>query len=308
MSYGTSWCESWIQVGPANSLGSSSFAVQALGDLILIGKTPAPRSAKLRYARSAAPHSDLRHHRSRPGQLPLAAHVALGDRARAVRRHARRTPSAQLASDSRAILAAGGLFIKVGQLISILSNFLPPEFRKELQGLQDRLPQRPFGEIVVRLTAEFGKGPDELFDTFDRSPIATASLAQVHAATLGDGRRSPSKRSMRTSRRIARGDLEIIRRLLKLIQFFTGVRGIESYHPEISQMIAEELDFTKEASNIEQVARNFAGDTTVRSRPSCPTLVAARVDDGIHRGHEDHGLCRARRSRPRPPGASPSES
>jgi predicted unusual protein kinase regulating ubiquinone biosynthesis (AarF/ABC1/UbiB family) len=49
----------------------------------------------------------------------------------------------------RAILAAGGLFIKVGQLISILSNFLPAEFRKELQGLQDRLPPRPFGEIVL---------------------------------------------------------------------------------------------------------------------------------------------------------------
>ena len=164
----------------------------------------------------------------------------------------------------RAILSAGGLFIKVGQLISILSNFLPAEFRKELQGLQDRLPQRPFGEIVARLTAEFGRGPDELFDTFDRSPIATASLAQVHAATLGDGRRLAVKAQHADIERIARGDLEIIRRLLKLVQFFTGVRGIESYHPEISQMIAEELDFTKEASNIERVTRNFAGDTTVR--------------------------------------------
>src|SRR6185503_20074511 len=47
-----------------------------------------------------------------------------------------------------AIVSAGGLFIKVGQLISILSNFLPLEFRKELQGLQDKLPARPFGEVV----------------------------------------------------------------------------------------------------------------------------------------------------------------
>ena len=153
------------------------------------------------------------------------------------RRNARRIHSA--------ILGAGGLFIKVGQLISILSNFLPLEFRRELQGLQDRLPPRPYDEIVARLRAEFGRGPDELFATFDRHPIATASLAQVHGATLDDGRRLAVKAQHADIERIARGDLEIIRRLLKLIQFFTGVRGIESYHPEISQMIAEELDFTK---------------------------------------------------------------
>jgi len=180
------------------------------------------------------------------------------------RRNARRIHSA--------ILGAGGLFIKVGQLISILSNFLPPEFRRELQGLQDRLPPRPYDEIVARLRAEFGRGPEELFATFDRHPIATASLAQVHGATLDDGRCLAVKAQHADIERIARGDLEIIRRLLKLIQFFTGVRGIESYHPEISQMIAEELDFTKEARNIEVVARNFAGDATVR----LPTVVPER--------------------------------
>jgi predicted unusual protein kinase regulating ubiquinone biosynthesis (AarF/ABC1/UbiB family) len=171
-----------------------------------------------------------------------------------------------------AILDAGGLFIKVGQLISILSNFLPMEFRRELQGLQDRLPSRPFDEIAARLRAEFGRGPDELFQTFDHIPLATASLAQVHAATLSDGRRLAVKAQHTDIEDIARGDLEIIRRLLGLIQFFTRVRGIESYHPEISQMIAEELDFTKEASNIEQVTRNFSGNPSVR----CPIVVPER--------------------------------
>jgi predicted unusual protein kinase regulating ubiquinone biosynthesis (AarF/ABC1/UbiB family) len=176
-----------------------------------------------------------------------------------------------------AILAAGGLFIKVGQLISILSNFLPAEFRKELQGLQDRLPSRPFDEIVARLNTEFGRGPDELFQTFDRAPIATASLAQVHAATLSDGRRLAVKAQHADIERIARGDLEIIRRLLKLIQYFTGVRGIESYHPEISQMIAEELDFANEAKNIELVSRNFTGDATVRFPTVVPERSSRRV-------------------------------
>ncbi len=176
-----------------------------------------------------------------------------------------------------AILTAGGLFIKVGQLISILSNFLPAEFRQELSGLQDRLPPRPFDQIAARLRAEFGEGPDTLFQSFDPVPIATASLAQVHAATLLDGRRVAVKAQHADIERIARMDLDVIRRILKIVQFFTGVRGIESYHPEISQMIAEELDFTKEASNIAAIARNFAGDATVRYPSVVPDRSSRRV-------------------------------
>jgi predicted unusual protein kinase regulating ubiquinone biosynthesis (AarF/ABC1/UbiB family) len=171
-----------------------------------------------------------------------------------------------------AIVGAGGLFIKVGQLISILSNFLPPEFRHQLQGLQDRLPPRPFEEIAKRLELELGRRPDELFVRLDPTPIATASLAQVHAATLHDGRRVAVKVQHVDIERIARLDLEVIRRILAIVQFFTGVRGIESYHPEITRMIDEELDFTKEAENIVRIATGFAGDPTVR----CPIVVPER--------------------------------
>jgi len=171
-----------------------------------------------------------------------------------------------------AILVAGGLFIKVGQLISILTNFLPAEFRQELEGLQDQLPPRPFSEIAARIRAELGASPDELFVEFERTPIATASLAQVHAAILADGRRVAVKAQHSDIDRIARVDLDTIRRLLRIVQFFTGVRGLESYHPEISQMIAEELDFTKEAKNIERIANNFAGNVMVRF----PSVVSDR--------------------------------
>jgi ubiquinone biosynthesis protein len=176
-----------------------------------------------------------------------------------------------------AILVAGGLFIKVGQLISILTNFLPAEFRQELEGLQDQLPPRPFSEIAARIRAELGASPDELFRDFDHAPIATASLAQVHAATLADGRRVAVKAQHSDIDRIARVDLDTIRRLLRIVQFFTGVRGLESYHPEISQMIAEELDFTKEAENIERIADNFAGDVMVRFPSVVPERSSRRV-------------------------------
>src|SRR2546422_8355021 len=66
-----------------------------------------------------------------------------------------------------AILELGGLFIKVGQLISILTNFLPQEFRAELEQLQDRVPARPLDEVIARIRSEFAKSPEELFASFD---------------------------------------------------------------------------------------------------------------------------------------------
>ena len=169
----------------------------------------------------------------------------------------------------RTIIQLDGLFIKVGQLISILSNVLPPEFRGELESLQDRLPPRPYEEVAERIRADLGRPPEEVFREIDPEPIATASLAQVHQAWLHDGRKVAVKAQHRDIERIARDDLELIRRILRVVQAVTGVRGLESYHPEISQMIAEELDFTREAQNLDTIARNFAGDSRVR----CPVVV-----------------------------------
>ena len=169
-----------------------------------------------------------------------------------------------------AIIRAGGLFIKVGQLISILSNFLPPEFRRELEGLQDRLPPHPYDEIIARIRAELGRSPDEVFAELDPVPVATASLAQVHVARLPDGQKVAVKVQHDHIEEIARADLVAVRRIIALVQRVTGLRGLEAYHPEISQMIAEELDFSREAANLETIARQFAGDAGVR----CPTVIA----------------------------------
>jgi predicted unusual protein kinase regulating ubiquinone biosynthesis (AarF/ABC1/UbiB family) len=163
-----------------------------------------------------------------------------------------------------AIVRAGGLFIKVGQLISVLANVLPPDFRAELEGLQDRLPPRDFDEIIARIRAEFGGEPDTVFASFEREPLATASLAQVHEARMADGRRVAVKVQHADIERIAAEDLETIRRILAIVQFFTRVRGMESYHPEISQMIGEELDFRREAENVARIASSFAGNRLVR--------------------------------------------
>ena len=178
--------------------------------------------------------------------------------ARLVERH--RKTSKRLVA---AILDLKGLYIKVGQLISILTNFLPPEFRAELEQLQDSVPARPLDEVTTRIRKELGRSPEELFASFNPVPIASASLAQVHEATLRDGRRVAVKVQHADIEIISKLDLDSIRRILNLIQMVVRIRGMESYHDDISQLIREELDFLQEARNIEAIARNFAGNPDV---------------------------------------------
>ena len=176
-----------------------------------------------------------------------------------------------------AILELGGLFIKVGQLISILTNFLPADFRAELEQLQDSIPARPLDEVRARIRKEFGRDVDVLFAAFDPIPIASASLAQVHLATTHDGRRVAVKVQHADIEEISRLDLRILGRVLGLIQLIVRVRGLESYHTDISQLISEELDFEREAANIALVKANFAGNTNILFPTVAPELSTARV-------------------------------
>src|SRR5688572_10680333 len=177
----------------------------------------------------------------------------------------------------RTILELNGLFIKVGQLISILTNFLPEEFRSGLEKLQDQVPTRPLVQIVDRIRMEFGREPEELFAWFDPEPIASASLAQVHEARLHDGRRVALKVQHADIDRIVRLDLTAIRRILGIIQFFTRIRGLESYHSEVREMILEELDFSKEAEHIALIASHFAADPMVGLPVVVPEFSTRRI-------------------------------
>ncbi|MGH7677880.1 MAG: ABC1 kinase family protein, partial [Gemmatimonadaceae bacterium] len=176
-----------------------------------------------------------------------------------------------------AILELKGLYIKVGQLISILTNFLPPEFRAELEQLQDAVPARPLDEVVARIQKEFGKPPEALFAEFDSIPIASASLAQVHKARLHDGRQVAVKVQHADIEVIASLDLESIRRIMELVQFVVRIRGLESYHADIAELIRQELDFELEARNIETIAANFQGNRDVHFPVVVRELSSTRV-------------------------------
>ena len=176
----------------------------------------------------------------------------------------------------RAILRLQGLFIKVGQLISMMTSFLPGEFREQLEGLQDQVPPRPLAEVAARLRDELGGSPEELFAAFDPQPIAAASLAQVHEARLADGRRVAVKVQHLGIEAMARRDLDTMRRILGVVALFVRIRGLPGIHAQLRTMIEEELDFGREAANIAEITAAFAADTEANVRVVFPEVIAER--------------------------------
>jgi predicted unusual protein kinase regulating ubiquinone biosynthesis (AarF/ABC1/UbiB family) len=176
-----------------------------------------------------------------------------------------------------ALLELQGLFIKVGQLLSIMANFLPEEFREELEGMQDAVPPRPFEEIEARILKELGKRPDELFARFERTPIAAASLGQVHEATLADGTRCAVKVQHKDIEEVVKLDLVLIRKIMGIVQWFVPVQGLDNYYREIRELLLEELDFEGEAANIRRIRENFANDGSVETPQVVAELSTSRV-------------------------------
>lgn len=178
----------------------------------------------------------------------------------------------------RTIISLQGMYIKVGQLISIMTNFLPQEFRAELEGLQDAVPPRPYVDIEARIKEEFdGRGPEQLFASFERVPVASASIGQVHVAELHDGTRVAVKVQYPDIETIVKSDLKTLRRILRIVAWFVPYQGLDAVYREIRAMLLEELSFEVEASNIERVSTNFDSRPEVAFPTPVPELCTARV-------------------------------
>ena len=166
-----------------------------------------------------------------------------------------------------AVLRLRGLFLKAGQLASVLTGVLPEPFRAPLDAVQDRVPGAPFAEVEARLRAELGAEPDALFARLDRAPLASASLAQVHRAALADGREVAVKVQHADIEAIARVDLHAIRQILRAVGVAFGVRGLRQQFREIEAIVTAELDFEAEARNTVALAEAFGapddGDSAV---------------------------------------------
>lgn len=176
-------------------------------------------------------------------------------------RRARRMERVHLKNARR--LAAGfaklrGVFIKMGQVLSVLGTFLPTAYAEALEKLQDKVPPRPFKEIEGRLREAFGKDAIALFGSFDREPLAAASLAQVHRATTLDGKPLAVKVLYPGIEKLIRRDLAVLRSLLPLIKLLAPVSRVERVLDQLSAMLDRETDYGHERRNIERMRGIFA--------------------------------------------------
>ena len=169
-----------------------------------------------------------------------------------------------------AVLRLRGLFVKAGQLASVLTQLLPEPFREELEGLQDRVPAGPPEAVRARVREELGAEPEALFARFDAAPVASASLAQVHRARMPDGREVAVKVQHADIEAIARIDLRAIETILHAVGRWFGIRGLREQFREIEAVVLAELDFEREAASAEAIGAVLGPGVSV------PAVVAAR--------------------------------
>jgi ubiquinone biosynthesis protein len=157
----------------------------------------------------------------------------------------------------------GPVFVKFGQAMSTRRDLLPPDIADELVKLQDCVP--PFDGDTARIIAEVALGQPvaELFRSFDTMPLAAASIAQVHAAELPDGRQVIVKILRPGMRAQIDRDIEVLYALAGLVDHYSiegrRLRPIEVVR-EYETTILDELDLMREAANATNLKRNFAGD------------------------------------------------
>lgn len=161
----------------------------------------------------------------------------------------------------KSILELKGLFIKMGQMLSIMSNFLPEAFTQGLEGLQDSVPPHPYEAIEKRFLEEFRKTPRELYAEFEEVPVASASLGQVHVATLKDGTKVAVKVQYPEIDDIVRSDVKTLKRIFGLLHLIFPAYGLKNVYEEIADVILKELDYTFEGKNLETLKKNFEKET-----------------------------------------------
>jgi ubiquinone biosynthesis protein len=156
----------------------------------------------------------------------------------------------------------GPIFVKFGQALSTRRDLLPVDIADELAKLQDRVPPFP-GEIAVAMIEKtFGRPLADIFGSFEPAPLAAASIAQVHAATLKNGDEVVVKVLRPGMREVIDLDLEVLDTLAKFAGEYwieaRPVRPIEVVR-EYRKTVTDELDLMREAGNASQLKRNFAG-------------------------------------------------
>jgi ubiquinone biosynthesis protein len=170
------------------------------------------------------------------------------------------------ASVRLALEESGGVFVKLGQVLSTRYDFLPPAFILELRGLQDAVPPVLFTALQPILTEQFAAGTEAVFSRFEHDSMAAASIAQAHLATLQTGERVVVKVERPHIIPLVERDLEIIQRLARSLAVRTEwarKAGIVDLADGFAAAVTEELDFRIEGGNLEAM-RDAAARSGVR--------------------------------------------
>jgi ubiquinone biosynthesis protein len=156
----------------------------------------------------------------------------------------------------------GPIFVKFGQAVSTRRDLLAPDIADELAKLQDRVPPFPGTVAVATIERAYGHPLAEVFAEFDTTPLAAASIAQVHVARLLDGKEVVVKVLRPGMRDWIQRDLEVLYALARLAhRYWSEARRLRPIEivAEYEKTILDELDLMREAANAAQLKRNFAG-------------------------------------------------
>ncbi len=160
----------------------------------------------------------------------------------------------------------GPTYIKLGQILSTRPDLIPMEFIQELSRLQDHVPAFSFDQVRKVIRSEFGRSAEEVFDSLEETPLASASIGQVHRAVLKDGEAVAVKFQRPGIRKIIEVDLEIMLHLATLAE--RHIEELAVHRPvkiveEFARTLEKEIDYKTEATNMERAAGHFLDDPNV---------------------------------------------
>jgi len=174
----------------------------------------------------------------------------------------------------------GPTFIKFGQILSTRPGLLPVDYIYELSKLQDNVPPYPFSGVNAIFTSELGVPPEELFSSFAEHPIASASIGQVHKAILKNGDEVAVKVQRPGIKKIIEVDLEIMLHIATLME--RNIEEISFHKPvkiveEFARTLENEIDYIREAANMERFSRQFIDDPDIYIPKVYPETSTSRV-------------------------------
>jgi ubiquinone biosynthesis protein len=198
-------------------------------------------------------------------QLGLGSLLPVGRRRGVARQYARLSGPARL---RLALAELGPTFIKLGQVLSARADLLPAAVVAELRHLQDEAPAVPFDQIRGRIETELGRPVERCFARLDPAPLSAASLGQVHAAALPDGREVTVKVLRPGARHMVEADLQILSEVARLLH--RQVPALQVYDlpglmRQFSNQMQDELIYTLEAHNADRL-RQILGDAGIQVR------------------------------------------